>query len=57
MKIQVTLTIDVDPQKWDHEYGGGTDPAYVKADVTKYVINSVQNLTGITETDAEVWAR
>lgn len=52
MKIKISLTIEVDPKEWG--YGTGDSAAEVRADVRRYVLNSVQNLAGIAESDATV---
>ena len=33
MKVRVTVTLDIDPEAWDMNYGTGTTPAAVRADV------------------------
>lgn len=64
MKIQVTLTIDVDPAKWDDEYGVGRDSETyttrnqaVESDVRRYVVNAIQQSEGMQATGAEVSSR
>lgn len=41
MKVRITLTVDIDPEAWDMNYGTGTDPAAVRADVKTYVEGTV----------------
>lgn len=40
MKIQVKLTIEVDPETWELVYGN--EPAELRADVREYVLGSIQ---------------
>jgi hypothetical protein len=55
MKIEITLTIDVDPAKWDREYGVGR--AAVEDDIRRYVRTAIQESEGMQATDAEVTVR
>jgi hypothetical protein len=57
MRISVSLTIEVDPGKWDAVYGRGSSPAEVREDVREYILNAVQGSPGIEESDAEVTLR
>jgi hypothetical protein len=54
MKMNVTLTIEVDPKAWDQSYGSGSSVSEVRADVREYVHNQVQQSAGILETEAIV---
>lgn len=54
MKIKVELLVEVDPQEWANTYGGSSKAADVREDVQDYVLNSVQGLAGIDESEAEV---
>lgn len=47
MKVRITHTVDIDPHAWDLNYGTGTDPAAVRADVRVY-------LAGILEGQVDV---
>ena len=57
VKVTVTITVTVDPEAWDEQYGTGTTAALVKADVKRYVANSVANLEAIDATSARVVSR
>lgn len=55
MKINVTLSIDVDPKEWlAVGYGGGESASEIREDVKQYVLNHVQGAAGIEESDAVV---
>jgi hypothetical protein len=41
MRISVTLSLDVDPEAWDLEYGTGTAAKDVRADVQAHVRGTV----------------
>ena len=54
MKISVRLTIDVEPSEWHAVYGNGDSASEVRQDVREYVLNAVQCLAGIEDSDATV---
>ena len=39
MIVKVTFSVDVDPDSWNLNYGTGTDPAAVRADVRTWCEN------------------
>lgn len=41
MKIQMTITVDIDPDTWDAEYHTGTGRKEIRADVVQYVSTAV----------------
>jgi hypothetical protein len=47
------VTVDVDPEAWDMNYGTGTDPKTVRDDVREYVFHTVheqlRNVDVLTE--------
>ena len=43
MKVRVTITVDVDPERWNANYGTGTDPKDVREDVKRYVEGTVDS--------------
>lgn len=53
MKITVTLTIELDAEKWDPF----ATQAELRKDVKAYVLNSVQQTAAMQETDAQVSLR
>ena len=55
MKISITLTIDVDPNKWAENYG--IDKADVRDDIKTYVHTAVQQSPGMQDAEAEVHIR
>lgn len=60
MRVKVSVTVEIDPQKWDTEYGTGIDPATVRKDVQTYmsglVTEQVERL-GVGDDTAEREAR
>jgi hypothetical protein len=40
VKVIVTLEVEVDPETWDRNYGTGTSPADVRADVKAHIASS-----------------
>lgn len=55
LKVRVTLTITVDPAKWDNGNDGG-DRAKVRDDIKSYVTNHIREAYLIDEAEAEVEA-
>ena len=43
MRVQVKVTIEIDPQKWDDNYHTGTDAATVREDVKNYMAATVED--------------
>lgn len=43
MKVRVTMTVDIDPEAWDLNYGTGTDAAAVREDVRTYIENGARD--------------
>jgi hypothetical protein len=41
VRTRVTVTVTVDPHAWHREYGCGTTPAAVRADVTAYLATAL----------------
>jgi hypothetical protein len=41
MKVRVEVTLEVDPEVWDLNYGTGTEARFVREDVKSYVQNMV----------------
>jgi hypothetical protein len=46
MRIQMVVTVDVDPDTWDRDYGCGTGRDEVRRDVVRYVTTAVQSMVG-----------
>lgn len=59
MKIQIMITLDVDPDAWDREYHCGTTRDVIRADVVRYVDTLVQAMvdTDGTQSVASVAVR
>lgn len=49
MKVQLTVTLDVDPEIWDDEHHCGTKRGDVHADVTRYAHTLIDATFGSTE--------
>ena len=47
MKVRVCVTVDIDPEAWDMNYGTGTDPATVREDVKTYLEYTVHDQLSI----------
>lgn len=43
MKVQISLTVAVDPDEWDETYGTGRDAASVRDDVKRWAANAVSH--------------
>jgi hypothetical protein len=41
-RISVSVTLEVDPEEWDREYGNGSSAKEVREDVKGYVKNLLQ---------------
>jgi hypothetical protein len=47
VRTRVTVTVTVDPHAWHREYGCGTTPAAIRADVTAYLATALNTTTRI----------
>lgn len=47
VRTRVTVTVTVDPHAWHREYGCGTTPAAVRADVTAYLATALHTTARI----------
>lgn len=54
MKINVTVSIDVEPEEWYATYGFTRIPGEVRKDIKDYVFNAVNQLPGLVDAGAEV---
>lgn len=52
MKVQIKVTVDVDPSQWADEYGCDRDE--VRQDVRSYLTQQILNAPGITDTGLTV---
>lgn len=41
MKVNVNITVDIDPVIWDRNYGTGTEAKFVREDVKSYLYQLV----------------
>lgn len=56
MKVRMIVTLEVDPEKWDSNYGTGSEAKKVREDVVSWVENSLNSnhltdegtITGVT---------
>lgn len=49
MKIRVSLTVEIDPDKWSKN--NGTERSEIREDVQSYVLNQIQCAASIEEAD------
>lgn len=54
MKVRVNLLIEVDADRWADEYAILGTYFDVRKDIKEYVLDNVQQLYGIQETEASV---
>ena len=51
MKVRISLTVEVDAEGWDMDYGTGTSAKAVREDVQAWVVNTIlqsnDNLTAV----------
>jgi hypothetical protein len=54
MKVQISLTVAVDPDDWAETYGIRNDPATIRDDVKRWAVNAiVHHPDGLLELAAE----
>lgn len=49
MKVQLTVTIEVDRYDWDAEYGTGESAAEVRSDVREYFKNHIFGASAVED--------
>lgn len=47
MKVQMTITVEVDAEAWQRIYGAGPEPAAIHADVYSYVANVINETPAV----------
>jgi hypothetical protein len=47
MKVQIKVTVEVDPQEWANEYG--CERSEVREDVRSYFTDAIRNSSAVTD--------